>query len=319
MRREVRFFCSLFLVAAASAQQPQALSGTARTLSFPGGSIDVSFGEGNFDLPPERLAAWITRAATAVATYYGTFPVPRMRLRINPSERRTGVFGGTTWGSHPPFTRISVGVHTTEQQLANDWMLTHELVHTAFPDVDEDQHWIEEGVATYVEPIARVQTGELTPEKIWGDMARDMHQGQPGPGDSGLDHTHTWGRTYWGGALFCFVADVHIHKETGNRHGLQDALRAIRAAGGTIEADWSLERALEIGDQATGTRVLSTLYSEMKDKAVHVDLDSMWRDLGVRLTGGAVSLDDTAPLAALRRSITTPQKKITDPKEHKTP
>ena len=41
--------------------------------------------------------------------------------------------------------------------------------------------------------------------------------------------------------------------------GLEDALRGILAAGGNISEDWPLERALRVGDEATGTRVLETL------------------------------------------------------------
>ena len=41
--------------------------------------------------------------------------------------------------------------------------------------------------------------------------------GLPEPGDEGLDYTHTWGRTYWGGATFCLLADVRIRRETHNR------------------------------------------------------------------------------------------------------
>ena len=110
-------------------------------------------------------------------------------------------------------------------------MMTHELIHTAFPSMADEHHWIEEGISVYVEPIARVQNGLLRPEKIWADMVRDMPQGDPGPSDGGLDRTHTWGRTYWGGAQFCLLADVTIRKQTHNKKGLQDALRAIVAAG----------------------------------------------------------------------------------------
>ena len=42
-------------------------------------------------------------------------------------------------------------------------------------------------------------------------------------GGFGLDNTHTWGRTYWGGAMFCLLADVEIRRRTHNRRGLQDA------------------------------------------------------------------------------------------------
>jgi hypothetical protein len=274
------------------------------SLEIGGAKIEVTFGSSEFDLPRERLLSWIQNAAKAVSRYYGAFPVPRMRIRVNSSERRSGVFGGTTWGRTPPFTRIFVGRHTTDQQLAEDWMMTHELVHTAFPDVEEEQHWIEEGIATYVEPIARVQTGELTPQKIWADMARDMPQGEPKALDQGLDHTHTWGRTYWGGALFCLAAEVRIRQASGNRKGLQDALRAIQKAGGTIDNSWPLDRALELGDRATRTTVLTQLYAEMKDKPAPVDLDALWQQLGVRKNGETVWLDDGAPLAGIRRAIT---------------
>ena len=174
--------------------------------------IEISYGPGDLDLPRESVIAWVSKAAKAVAHYYGVFPVPFMRVLVNPSERQSGVFGGTTWGKDPPFTRIFLGRHTTSQQLKEDWVMTHEFVHTAFPDVAREHRWIEEGIATYVEPIARAQIGDLTPERIWTDMVRGMPQGEPQLFDKGLDHTHTWGRTYWGGALFCLLADVRIRQ-----------------------------------------------------------------------------------------------------------
>jgi hypothetical protein len=274
-------------------------------LQLGGASIEISFGPGGFDLARESIIAWVSKAAHAVAHYYGVFPVPFTRLRVNSSESQSGAFGGETWGSDPPFTRIFVGRHTTKQQLADDWLMTHEFVHLAFPDVARDHHWIEEGIATYVEPIVRVQIGDLTPERIWADMLHDMPKGEPQPFDKGLDHTHTWGRTYWGGALFCLVADVRIRQASSNQRGLQDALRGIRNAGGTIDQHWPVERAFEIGDKASQTNVLTTLYASMKDKAVYVDLDKLWRQLGVNLSNNVVSLADAAPLAKIRRSITS--------------
>jgi hypothetical protein len=269
-------------------------------------TIEITFGPGGFDLPRESLVAWISKAAHAVAHYYGVFPVPLSRIRVNSSERQSGVFGGETWGSTPPFTRIFVGRKTSLQQLDRDWVMTHELIHTAFPDVADEHHWIEEGIATYVEPIARAQIGDLSAQKIWSDMFRDMSKGEPQAFDEGLDRTHTWGRTYWGGALFCLVADLRIRQASGNRKGLQDALRGIRDAGGTIERRWPVTRAFEVGDRASQTNVLTTLYSEMKDKPVYIDLSRIWRKLGVASSDGVVSLSDAAPLARIRRSITSP-------------
>jgi hypothetical protein len=138
-------------------------------------------------------------------------------------------------------------------------------------------------------------------------MMRGMTNGEPDVGDRGLNETHTWGRTYWGGAMFCLVADVAIRRQTDNRKGLEDALRAIVEDGGTIDKDWPLSRALGVGDRATGTTVLSDLYAKWSEAPVQVDLQTMWRELGVREGRNGLEFDDNAPLAAVRRSITSPK------------
>jgi len=69
-------------------------------------------------------------------------------------------------------------------------------------------------------------------------------EGLPQAGDQGLDNTGTWGRKYWGGAMFCLLADIEIRKRTNNRRGLQDAMRGVLAAGGSHEQDWPIERIL---------------------------------------------------------------------------
>jgi hypothetical protein len=285
---------------------------TSRQLSVGGATLQVDVAAGAIDLSVETLIQHVQAAASAVTAYYGRFPVSRARVLIVPVAGRDGVFGGTTWGDMggwPAFTRIHIGQHTTNAELADDWMMTHELVHTAFPDLPEDQHWMEEGLATYIEPIARVMTGELQARQVWRDMVRDMPKGEPGPGDEGLDRTHTWGRTYWGGALFCLVADVNIRKETNNRKGLRDALRAIVAEGGTINHDWDLPKALAIGDHATGTHVLTNLYSTWKDSPSPVDLEKMWNELGIRSGPDGIEFVSTAPLAAVRDAITRGESK----------
>lgn len=276
-------------------------------LTAGGATIQVDFTAGSFDLGENAILDHLRVAADAVAKYYGRFPVPRQRVLIIPVEGRAGVLQGTTWGGvggWPAFTRMRIGQHTTEADLKEDWMMTHELTHGAFPSLPDDEHWMEEGLATYVEPVARVEAGELRPEQIWHDMLRDMPKGEPQPGDEGLNKTHTWGRTYWGGAMFCLVADVGIRRETKNRKGLQDALRAVVAAGMTIDQDRDISAALAVGDKATGTHVLTGLYADWKDKPVRVDLDALWRELGVSLAGDSVRFDDAAPLAALRMAIT---------------
>jgi hypothetical protein len=318
-----RNFCRLLLASAAATLLPRhvlAQRGTppwrqpvasSHILNIGGAAIQIDFSPGQIDLPQTAILQWIENAAHAVTTYYGKFPVPRERILVVFVPDRAGVGGGTTWGDVaglPAFTRIHVGQHTAQQDLTDDWMMTHEMVHTAFPSQPDEHHWIEEGLATYVEPVARVQAGFLRPEKIWSDMFRDMHKGNPQPGDQGLDQTHTWGLTYWGGAQFCLLADVTIRQQTQNRKGLQDALRAIVNAGGTIDKEWPITKAFTTGDQATGTHVLMDQYTRMANAPVTIDLNKMWKELGVEAApGGSVRFDNTAPGATIRQAITQPQ------------
>lgn len=282
---------------------------SSQTLHVGGAAIQVDFGPGVLDLKQADVMQWIETAARAVSAYYGKFPVPRERVLVLPIADRRGVLTGTTWGNvdgFPAFARMRLGQHTTEQDLQNDWTMTHEFVHTALPSLAPDHHWLEEGLAVYIEPIARVQLGTLTPQFIWGEMFRDMQKGEPAPGDQGLDATHSWASTYWGGALFCLMADVAIRKKTGNRKGLQDAVRGILNAGGSIAQEWPISKVLAAGDQATGTTVLADLYKKMGESSyAPVDLGGLWKQLGVDSGNGKIVFNNHAPLARIREKITS--------------
>jgi hypothetical protein len=275
------------------------------TLMIGGSRIDVTIqlsDTPNAPLSQPDVMKWVQFAAESVAAYYTRFPVPHLTLRVVSFEG-AGVRHGMTWGREGGLIVIHAGNKTSPAELAEDWMLTHEMIHLTFPSMADEHHWIEEGISVYVEPIARIRAGHWTALQMWSDLVRDMPKGEPQAGDAGMDHTHTWGRTYWGGALFGFVADVQIRKQTNNKKGLEDALRGILEAGGNINEDWPIEKAFQIGDKAAGVDVLQKLYAEWKDTPMHVDLDAMWKQLGVEVSGGSVVLKEDAPMSAVRRAI----------------
>jgi hypothetical protein len=272
-------------------------------LEVGGGTIYIEFGPGRLDLRVTKLISWVAAAARGVSYYYGRFPVSEAHILIVPIEGRRAVLSGTSWGTRPTSTKIYVGELTDETELQNDWIMTHEMVHYAFPSMAEEHHWIEEGIATYVEPLARLETSEIRAAKVWGDLIEGLPYGLPAPGDGGLDHTHTWGRTYWGGAMFCLLADVAIRRQTRDHYGLRDALRAIVNAGGNMETTWPLTRALEVGDRAVGAPVLMQLYEEMRAAPIKPDLPQLWSRLGIKTDRNPITFDDAAPWASTRRAI----------------
>jgi hypothetical protein len=290
-------FCSL---AAFAADGP-----TTRTIEAEGASVRIEFQSTRFRHGVVPVVGWIRRSMATVARYYGQFPVKHLRIQLTVRDgNRVG--HGMTYGGSVPSIRLQVGRDVIADDLRNDWVLVHEMVHLALPEVGDDHLWLTEGLSTYIEGIARVQAGELPAERVWAEQVRSMPQGLPGPRDQGLDRTHTWGRTYWGGAMFCLLADVEIRKKTSNRLGLRDAMRAVLLQTGGVAFEAPIERVLKIGDEATGTTVLQDLYAQMKDKPVSPDLEELWRQLGVQLRGKNVELQDDAPLAAARQAIMTP-------------
>ena len=188
-------------------------------LRIAGGEIEITLPDEQMAVSKSQLMDWIKTAAGAVSEYYGHFPVPHLTLRVRAGSG-SGIGHGVTYPRFGGLILITVGRDTPVDDLRTDWTLTHEMTHLAFPDMDDDHHWIEEGIATYVEPVARAQVGNMAVKEVWREFIRDMPKGQPAAGDEGLDNTHTWGRTYWGGALFCLVADVHDQPGLGDYQGV---------------------------------------------------------------------------------------------------
>jgi hypothetical protein len=275
---------------------------TANDITVDGAAIHIEFEPGAFRDGGAAVRGWIRRSANIVAGYYGRFPTTRVTVQVI-AEAGEGVHGGKSFANPNALIRVQLGREVTEAQLLADWVLVHEMTHLALPDTGEAHAWLSEGLATYVEGVARVQAGNRSEADVWSEEIRQMPRGMPQPEDRGLDHTHTWGRTYWGGAMFCLLADVEIRKQSHNRVGLQDALRAVARASGGLAADWPIERVLRTGDGAVGTTTLEDLYAQMKDRPVTPDLMRLWQQLGIEPEGSSVRLSDSAPLADVRRAI----------------
>ena len=53
--------------------------------------------------------------------------------------------------------------------------------------------------------------------------------------------------------------------------------------------------------------VLTDLYKKMGEDPDPVDLDALWKQLGVGFENGGIVFDSSAPLARIRESITPPR------------
>jgi hypothetical protein len=249
------------------------------------------------------LHAWIERSAHIVADYYAQFPAPALIIRLRGMDG-SGINGGRTTNDSGLMIQMRVGRETTAEMLAVDWVLVHEMIHLALPEVGRTHDWLAEGLATYVEGVARAQSGNRTIADVWAEDRKSMRQGLPRAGEGGMDESRSWGRTYWGGALFCLQADVAIREQTANRVGLQTALRAILKETGGYGFERNVEDVLRIGDAATGTHVMYDLYQQNRATPQTPNLELLWISLGVPDDPLTQPFDDRAPLAAIRIAIT---------------
>ncbi len=249
----------------------------------------------------DELARWVEQTLTPMADYYGGLPKLYPLILVVPGDR--GIHG-VTLGNGGSSVLLRVGREVTSAMALDAWVPTHELVHVLFPSVAPRLPWIEEGLATYVEPIIRARAGRVSVERFWIDLLEGLPQGLPQKGDRGLDHTPTWGRTYWGGALYWLLTDVRIRERTQNRRSVREALVAILNAGGDVSADWSLDRILGAADAACEGSEFRDVYRQMGQAAGAPDLKELFADLGVSLRGRRVWFDEKARLAKVRAGIT---------------
>ncbi len=260
---------------------PAAVVGNYQTHDFPvsGGVVTLAYQPVPVSEP--ELLKWVNLSVTALADYYGRLPSPRVLLVIFPHDGRgvRGMAMGNSVIMLPPKSMPAA-------ELRNDWTLMHELSHLGFPGVPYKYHWIEEGLATYLEPIIRVRAGDFPKAQLWKDIVENM------PASFVYEvKNHDYNRYYWGGALYWFLADLRIRLNTGKT--LQTALQAIVAKGGNLTEDWPLETVLQTGDEAIGKPILrETLQTK------EVDLRYYWRQLGLDPPS------NDAPWARIRDAVT---------------
>lgn len=258
-----------------------------------GATVEAAIMDGAFALTADALAAWARDSVGIVADYLGGFGARRTLVVVLPVPGRSGVVFGRVMAGGGPSLMVRVGELSERERLNREWVLVHELLHVGTPFVLHGS-WFMEGLATYAEPLLRARAGWLRPEEVWAEWVRDMPRGVA---DGRLNRR----QVYWGGALFMLRAEVELRRRSAGAAGLESCLRAMTRAGANASVRWTLEQTLAFCDRTTGTDVFARLAAEFGA----VDLAALWAELGVVSEGGLIRFDDAAPLAGLRRAITT--------------
>lgn len=277
-------------------------------IQYSGAIIEVQFLDGVPQIGKAALLDWVKRCVKAVCSYFGQMPVKKLRIKIQNSIGND--IGFSTTGVERGVAEIEVplGSEISQKTLNEDWVLTHEMVHLAFPIVAWKDRWLTEGMATYIEPLARMKIGSITEKEVWGDLIRNTAKGLPRSENDPLIGARRIDRIYWGGAIFCLIADVEIRKKSNNRVGLQDVLSYIPKSGVNIYSDDeprnALSRAERSDELKIATQLLLKLYDQYNSSPIlKPNLAELFASLGVSRSGGEIIFNENAPLAGIRRAI----------------
>jgi hypothetical protein len=259
--------------------------------------------DGELDAPRPAYARFLSDAARAVAEFWRGFPVRHALVVLVPVRGRSGILFGKVLPESAPGIVILAGQHSDPSAFHRDWIVVHELFHLGFPSFQDEGKWLDEGLATYYEPLIRARAGWQTERDVWNEFVRAMPQGLPAVEQDGLEHARNFRGIYWGGAIIALLADVEVRRRSSGRRGLEDGLRALLDAGGHSSEVWPLERAIAVVDQNLDGPVLRGLADRHALRGARIALGELFTSLGVRQTAQGVTLDDRAPLAPLRRAL----------------
>ena len=262
------------------------------------------------------LFDWVERTAQAQSNYWQGFTARQALVGLVPVTHRRGVGYGRSVPGGGVTVMVEVGTDADRRRLFDDWVLTHELIHTGMPFIRRGGTWFMEGAATYVEPIIRARAGWKTEEEVWREWVDNMPKGVPAFSSSMANARGQ--ENYWGGATFMLLADVGLRRATNGAKGLEDCLAGVLWSGLDGARRATIAEYAVACDRVTATTVMGGLVERHFINAERVDLAALWKDLGISLVAGRVALDDNAPSAKWRKLIvpgTHPPKRVKLPWE----
>jgi hypothetical protein len=266
----------------------------------------IVLGDVHYAMSDEAIASWIQDAAHATSALFGRFPVDRATVFVVPSRGEDEVVFGKVLSLAGASIVVLLGDRMESRARHDDWVLVHELIHLGFPTFRGEGRWLGEGLATYLEPLARARAGWITEAEVFRQFAQNMPRAYLAQSrDVGLGARTDVDGIYWGGALFALAADVRIREQTRGAKSLEDVMRALIERGGDATRVWTVSEVLALSDRVTGTTVMTEMVERHVVHAEKIDHAALMSSLG--LVDGAESFDDSTSLSWVRKSLVEPE------------
>ncbi len=260
------------------------------------GSVEVALMDGPMQLPHARLLERVTEVFAAAAEFWEGLPVDSILVSFFPIPGRDDVLFGKVLSSPAPTVCVWIGAECRPDQLRDDWMFMHEVLHLGFPMTRRGK-WLDEGMSTYFEPLVRARAGWATEQEVWEELVRGMPRGRATLEQRGMLQARGIDGIYWGGALFCLLVDHEIRRRTAGKQGLEDGLRRLFADDLCIDSGvFDLSQVARCLRSAYPDNVWDDLWARYVEGSAPVPLEELWGSLGIRIRGEQVELDADHPL-----------------------
>ncbi len=209
-----------------------------------------------------------------------------------------------------PAVLLLISSAAEDDAFPGEWVAIHEFLHHGMPFIDHDDAWLSEGFVTYYSELLRSRAGFRAEAAGWEallagfERGRNAGVGMPLADESRQMHDNgAYQRVYWGGAAIALLADVAL-REAGS--SLDAAMRELRRCCAATPQIWPAEQVLTTLDVwLDGGPRLRPLVGPILRSAGFPELTAIYRKLGVSMVNGELTLDESAPLAHLRRAIFT--------------
>jgi hypothetical protein len=280
-------------------------------IEVPGAVLEVALLDGPTPEQRDQALRWIDKAARAVTTAYGRFPVSRLQVIVAATPRGRGP---VPWAyvarGGGPGVHFFINPQRTEGEFVLDWSAVHEMSHLFLPHITARDVWLYEGLATYLQNVLMARAGLISQDEAWRRLYLGFQRAsQVGRGltmqqaTERLNRPGTYLRVYWGGAAVLLEADLRLREKGSSLDAALASLGCCLDPAGRVPAQEVLARL----DQATGLSVFAELQKRVTERQDFPDFDALFMRLGVDVFGGEVRYSSDAEARRLREGIMAPR------------
>ena len=283
------------------------------TLDSGGGQLQIAALDGpDLRLQHEKVLEWLAVAAADVAGVSGRFPNPSVQVLVQPvrSHGNSPVPFGYVIRDGGEAVRFYVDPDRSIDDYHADWTATHEFAHLLLPYVRSREKWVSEGFASYYQNVLLARRGTYDEEEVWARLSRSFGRADAVADPPRLDRLHERSfrdvrmLVYWSGAALALKADIRL-RELGP--SLDQVLAQLATCCLPSQRIWTAAEFFEQLDAFSPEPVFVPLYQAFMDDRGMPDLEPLYRDLGIRLRGGAIELHSEGRLVAVREAIMRPE------------